>query len=99
MEVIVLLIVLVVGGLYFIPTIVALMREHPLEGRDHHPEHISGLDVSRMGRKPCMGSLVHRTGVARLLVPRVPGESGRPTARPASGPDTSSLPDNRSEHS
>ena len=29
MEVIVLLIVLVVGGLYFIPSIVALMREHP----------------------------------------------------------------------
>ena len=32
MEVIVLLIVLVVGGLYFIPTIVALMRDHPSKG-------------------------------------------------------------------
>ena len=44
-----------------------------------------------MGRKPCMGSLVHRTGVAKLLVSRVPSESGRPTAHRASGPDTASL--------
>ena len=49
MEVIVLLIVLVVGGLYFIPTIVALMREHPSKGWDHHPEHISGLDARSDG--------------------------------------------------
>ena len=44
-----------------------------------------------MGRKPCMGSLVHRTGVARLLVSMVPGESGRPTSHRVSGPDTTSL--------
>ena len=32
MDVIVLLIVLVIGGLYLIPTIVALMRDHPSKG-------------------------------------------------------------------
>ena len=91
MEVIVLLIVLVVGGLYFYTHDCGPHARAPLEGRDHHPEHISGLDFSRMGRKPCMGSLVHRTGLAKLLASRVPGESGRPTARSASGPDTTSL--------
>ena len=80
MEVIVLLIVLVVGGLYFYTHDCGPHARAPLEGRDHHPEHISGLDFSRMGRKPCMGSLVHRTGLAKLLASRVPGESGRPTA-------------------
>ena len=44
-----------------------------------------------MGRKPCLGGLVHRPAVAKLLAPRVQGESGRPTSHWASGPDTTSL--------
>ena len=91
MEVIVLLIVLVVGGLYFIPTIVALMREHPSKGGIIILNIFLGWTLSRMGRKPCLGSLVHRPGVAKLLVSRVQGESGRPTSHRASGPDTTSL--------
>ena len=91
MEVIVLLIVLVVGGLYFIPTIVALMRDHPSRAGIIILNVLLGWTLSRMGRKPCLGGLVHRTEVVRLLVSRVQGESCRPTSHRASCPDTTSL--------
>ena len=44
-----------------------------------------------MGRKPCMGGLVHRPAVVRLLVSRVQGEYCRLTSHRATGPDTTSL--------
>ena len=58
----------------------------PLEGRDHRPERTPGMDADRMGRKPCLGGLVHRTAVVRLLAPKVQGESCRLTFHPASVP-------------